>query len=788
MAACVFFRNAYGDRHLNSFWSKKVALLSASKPARFVALLFVAAVMACAGTVVAGEPAGNGSLRPVSAKAPVQPGAETAPLIELDGSISVSPDGGELTYRWEQISGPKVTLSSYHTAKPQFRTSTPGVYEFQLVVSANGLDSEPHIVRLEIERENAPPVAKLVAEAWGQVGKVLEIDGSESFDPEGEDVTYQWRAVTPGLEIPAEALSRSVLTFEPEVDGTYEVELVVSDGEKTSEPARCLLTIKPRPRPPVAQARIITVEIPAGATTTETTELSAMAAPGSTDKLPIPPIEPLPEIGTQTDAWTASEVKAGGVPNPGLTSPGSPIASATPPAPMAIPSLTTTEPPVFAVPETVPAPPPVFSEQFIPSPAAAPPSLAGDLAPMAAPDNIVWTPSPAQSMDYPELAALPYDQPHSVVAPAPPLAPQVMEPQFSVLPIIPETPSAPRPVARISAPQRAETGKVVMLDARNSYSPSGSRLEYGWRQTAGPAVADLELVLDGAAERFVAPYPGEYEFELVVSDGGVASDPVTHRLWVEKEPDPPVAVVVAPTHALPDSLVKMDATQSYDPQGGHLIYRWRQTGGPKVTNYVIDERVGDAAPAFRPSKEGLYSFSLSVFNGSRSSNPIDIDIEVTDAARRPPTLSIGGPDKAKVGERLVLNAVAMDATGWNLTYEWQQVEGPGQALSPSSGIRAMVVPPAGGRYVFTLTARDESGAEVASASRTLEVQGGRSRGGAPYVIPPTPVKTPSEPGLRRVPELTPLPNSKQTPMTFPQPQTRGGGRGGAEVLQGGKGK
>ncbi|MCC8164920.1 MAG: hypothetical protein LIQ31_01915, partial [Planctomycetes bacterium] len=179
-----------------------------------------------------------------------------ATLIELDGSISENPDGGVLEYFWTQTDGPPVELSDPTSPKPNFRTAEPGVYVFELVVSADGLKSEPHIVQLEIECENLPPVAKIPAEATGQVGKVFELDGGESFDPEGESLTYRWRPLTGGLELTLSALSKQILSFEPAREGVYDIELGVSDGEKTSPPAVCRLAVRPRPKPPVARARV----------------------------------------------------------------------------------------------------------------------------------------------------------------------------------------------------------------------------------------------------------------------------------------------------------------------------------------------------------------------------------------------------------------------------------------------------------------------------------------------------------------------------------------------------
>lgn len=596
----------------------------------------------------AADSAGGGVIPAVAKTEDKQPGAPAMPstLIELDGSISSSPDGSDLIYRWRQVSGPKVELSDYASAKPYFRTSQPGVYEFELVVTANELDSEPHLVRLEIERENLPPVAKVPAEVWGQVGKPLEIDASKSFDPEGENLTYRWRLLTPGLDIPPHALAKSVLTFDPRQDGVFELELIVSDGEKFSAPAITRINIKPRPLPPVAKVRINTLDVP--------------------------------------------------------------------------------------------------------SPSAPAPALAA-------------------------------------------MAP----------------PAGPRPVARIEGPVVAVAGEMVMLDGRKSSAASESGLEYLWRQKSGPFINDFELVLGGSAERFKADRAGDYEFELVVVDGDVESDPAFHKVRIQQELDPPVAVVVAPSRAQPGALVKLDATQSYDMAGNKLTYRWRQTGGPAVKNYVIDEALGDAAPAFHPPGSGMYSFELIVSNGKQQSRPIEIDIEVGDA-RRAPDLHIRGLEVAHVGERVVWEGSSPDALSRNIAFFWKQTDGPASALGQIMGNRAEITPPTPGRYVFELTAM-ENGMVTATTRRTLEVFKGAGplspqsgvvphaevrsavaqqpnsmlRPPEPTVAMPPPVNGGNASGARRrVPEVTPaspLPDLPPPPSASPHAD-KSGGRAQAQVM------
>ncbi|MCD8141166.1 MAG: hypothetical protein LUE17_15595 [Planctomycetaceae bacterium] len=610
------------------------------------ATLLLALVMAAAAGM-----AGENSLRPASTRGRSGP-AIPSTLIELDGSISSSPDGAELGYQWRQLSGPAVTLSDPTAAKPFFRTAEPGTYVFELVVTADDLASEPHIVQLEIEAENLPPVAKAPRELTGQVGKVLEVDGSDSFDPEGEELFYRWRSLSPGLELPPDESTSPVLTFEPAEEGVYELELVVFDGELKSDPAVCRLTIKPRPRPPVARARVVTREVPPD---------------------PIAPTlagEALPGAGLAASINASADMS--------------------------------------------PAPPP----------AARSDTPVSELAAMAPPS-------------FPS-------RPPATAAPSLPVLASIADIEAS------------RPVARIEGPTAAQTGKPVVLDARASFNPSGSRLEYRWQQTAGALVENRENVYDGAAERFVAPHPGEYEFRLVVVDNGVESDPAVHRMRVDPAPEPPVAAIDAPSRAAKGELVRMNATSSFDPSGNRLVYRWRQTGGPAVRNYIIDERLGDAAPGFQPSAPGTYSFELIVSNGTLNSKPVEVDIVVADVAPTP-GVTIAGPDSARAGDRIALDAVPHNVEGRTLSYLWQQVDGPAPALSQGGGMRTFVVPPVDGRYVFSLTAI-ENGQILAVAQRTIEIYGSPKGGSVavPVHLPPT----------GRVPALTPLPN---TPPPRPPP-------------------
>ena len=163
-------------------------------------------------------------------------------LVSLDGSGSSDPDENyPLTYSWQITSKPAGSLAELdHPASlnPTFTADLIGDYTLELTVTDSlGAVSEPEEVW--ISTYNTAPTAEAGEDqAVTIVGTLVQLDGTQSFDEDGDPLTYAWEIISRPAGSAAELHDPASPTpsFTPDEYGDYEVQLVVSDTWTLSEP------------------------------------------------------------------------------------------------------------------------------------------------------------------------------------------------------------------------------------------------------------------------------------------------------------------------------------------------------------------------------------------------------------------------------------------------------------------------------------------------------------------------------------------------------------------------
>jgi hypothetical protein len=174
--------------------------------------------------------------------------------VTLDGSNSIDPENGSLSYAWQQTGGKSVTLSNASIAKPTFTTPTVGTageaLTFELTVTdQGGLQSSATCI-VNVTWRNKPPKAEAGLNQTVEDETVVTLDGTGSTDPDDNIASYLWQQTTgisvtlsnaadaqPSFTAPNVGPKGAVLTFR----------LTVTDkgGLKASD--TCTVTIQRNP-------------------------------------------------------------------------------------------------------------------------------------------------------------------------------------------------------------------------------------------------------------------------------------------------------------------------------------------------------------------------------------------------------------------------------------------------------------------------------------------------------------------------------------------------------------
>jgi hypothetical protein len=144
------------------------------------------------------------------------------------------------------VDGPEsVLLEGAATVLAQFEASTPGIYEFQLVVHDGEVASIPNRVMVTVESPwNQAPIAEIQDADPVVPGDWVPLDGSGSYDPDQDSLTYSW-SQEGGPQVMLEDGDQAMAGFYTVAEGSLEFELVVHDGDAVSTPASVQVEVLP---------------------------------------------------------------------------------------------------------------------------------------------------------------------------------------------------------------------------------------------------------------------------------------------------------------------------------------------------------------------------------------------------------------------------------------------------------------------------------------------------------------------------------------------------------------
>ena len=195
---------------------------------------------------------------------------------------------------------------------------------------------------------------------------------------------------------------------------------------------------------------------------------------------------------------------------------------------------------------------------------------------------------------------------------------------------IPEEP----PVAVINGPTTGRAGERLRFSAANSVPPRDGRIiSYEWRFGNGSTASGVEVDTTYAQ-------PATYEILLVVTgDNGLAST-ATQQVTIAAAPQPPQAVIVAPSQGVVGQPLTFNGGQS-SGQTPISEYLWAFDDGVAATGQVVQHAY---------SQPGSYTVSLTVTDSNGLTGVASQQVQISQPPPTPtpiptaPPLSLEGPD------------------------------------------------------------------------------------------------------------------------------------------------
>lgn len=146
--------------------------------------------------------------------------------------IAWDPDGNIVMYEWDFDGDGEIDETSRKVGNATYTYDEEGEYTATLTVTDDDGASTSKSIDVYITTPNRPPTAIISSPREKEKfyeGEMIEFDGSESYDPDGDKISYKWEDIKRGKLLGE--TSQVHITLKK---GTYRIKLTVSDGELES--------------------------------------------------------------------------------------------------------------------------------------------------------------------------------------------------------------------------------------------------------------------------------------------------------------------------------------------------------------------------------------------------------------------------------------------------------------------------------------------------------------------------------------------------------------------------
>ncbi|MFY9153104.1 MAG: PKD domain-containing protein [Prolixibacteraceae bacterium] len=631
---------------------------------------------------------------PVSNAGPDQTVNELATVV-LDGSGSSDPDGNTITYSWVAPAG--ITLSSSSAAKPSFtapdvNADTP--YKFSLTVNDGQINSSIDEVIITVKQVNTIPVARAGSDQSVSEGSAFTFDGSASYDPDGDAITYKWTAPS-GITLSSTTVAKPGFTA-PEVttNTPYIFSLVVNDGKANSAVDQVIITVNQINKAPVANAGP-----DANAQENKTYQLNGSLS-GDPDNNPV------------SYSWTAPAgitLSSANVANPSFLTPDVVISTAYTFSLVVNDGFLNSSPDqvvITIMPNQIPvanagADQTVYQGKTV--------SLNGSLSSDANNDQLsyAWT-APANitltnaNSAYPQFVSPMVSANTDLIFKLTVNDGQVDSQEDQV--IVRVLPNQ-APAANAGNDFSANESSSVTLNGTASSDPESNSLSFLWTAPSGITLQNANT----AQPQFIAPEVSQdtpYSFSLTVNDGTLSSQSDQVIVTVKQVNKTPVANAGPDQYITEGLQVTLDGSLSSDTDNDALTYNWSAPSGIILSSATTPKPTFTAPDV---TKDTEYTISLTVSDGKIASLIDQVKITVKKVNQKP--LAKAGADfSANEGTTVSLDGSgSTDPDNDPISYLW--VAPSGITLSSATTAKPTFTAPevqTDKTFAFTLTVNDGS--------------------------------------------------------------------------------